>query len=349
MSCRQFCNSGSWSPASGPLHSGLSLESQPEVLPLLPLNEADLLSAIGAQQALRKNLPSVYRGDVQRFWEEEVAFQKSLVDGTFDADRFQATHETLFPRLRPRSRDHGGDEAAEEAGGATNGALDTMVPPSLIRKVYPIERPLYTGPARTAARRRADDYIRGTTNNGDAVADYEVTYDMMKTGGMAVFLAHEEDFQIHRNLAFRVKLSNNELSPPLYLCEMLGVVKESAQTLKWIYYGISSYTKRADLSLAKVKAGKSGTFFKPTGTQASGLTHVALPWEEGARPVLSWEPVVWDHCTEPKTCIPAAQYQQLVTVLSARQAALEEDDGGDLALESDLECDFLAVVDSDNE
>ena len=71
--------------------------------------------------------------------------------------------------------------------------------------------------------------------------------------------------------------------------------------------------------------------------------------QEGARPVLSWEPVVWDHCTEPKTCIPAAQYQQLVTVLSARKAALEEDGGGDMALDSDDDTDFLALVHSDAE
>ena len=70
------------------------------------------------------------------------------------------------------------------------------------------------------------------------------------------------------------------------------------------------------MSLAKSKAGKAGTFFKPKGTQASGLTHVGIPWEEGEKPVLSWEPVVWDHCTEPKTCIPAAQYNQLVSPCS---------------------------------
>ena len=36
-------------------------------------------------------------------------------------------------------------------------------------------------------------------------------------------------------------------------------------------------------------------------------------------------------------------------IVSARKAALEEDGGGDMALESDFECDFLAVVDSDAE
>ena len=336
MSCRQFCASGDWSPASGPLLSGLTLESQPEVLPLLPLSEADLAFAIAAQRALEKNLPSVYNGDVQKFWEEEVAFQKSVFDGTFDAELFRETHETLFPRLLPRSRDHGGDEAAEdESGGATN----AFVPPSLIGKVHPVERPVYTGKARSAALRNAVDYNRGTTNNGDAVPDYEVTFDMMKTGGMAVFLADENDCESVRNLAFRVKLSQskNELSPPLYLCEMLGVVNEGAQTLKWIYYGISSYTSRGERSLAKGKAGKAGTFFKPSGSQAFGLTHVGKSWNKCEKPVLSWEPVVWDHGTEPKTCIRAAQYDQLVTVLLARKDDLDDAGDGHMALDSDEE------------
>jgi hypothetical protein len=147
-------------------------------------------------------------------------------------------------------------------------------------------------------------------------------------------------------------LSKTELSPLLYLCEMLGVVKESAQTLKWIYYGISSYTCRAEKSLAKSKAGKAGIFFKPKGTQASaGLTHVGKLWEECEKPVLSWEP----ECRLGSLYRAEDVHSNGPIQLVSNRALSEKSCfrrgwccGGDMALESDFECD-LAVVDLDAE
>lgn len=49
LSCRQFCNSGCWSAASGPLHRNLSLEKHPEVLPLVPLKAPELESVTAAK------------------------------------------------------------------------------------------------------------------------------------------------------------------------------------------------------------------------------------------------------------------------------------------------------------
>lgn len=328
LSCRQFCKSGCWSAASGPLHRNLSLEKHPEVLPLVPLKEAELESVSSAKEALRKNLPSVYRGDVQRFWEEEVTFQNSLVDGTFDTARFRETHETLFPRLLSRSRD-GAEAAADEGGGggSSDGALDIFMPLALVQRVHPVERPVYLGPVRSAAQQRANAYARGTTDNGEEVPNYEVDYATMRTGGMAVFLADEDALRTESNLAFRVKLNQTDLSPPLYLCEMLRVVDDNKQTLEWMHYGVNEYSRKNDKMLAKTKAAKVHAFLKPRGAQQKAqLTHIAKPWDDCEKPVLGWEPTETEHYSEPKTCIPPAQYEQLVTVLLARQTALDEDE-----------------------
>jgi hypothetical protein len=341
LSCRQFCNSGCWSAASGPLHRNLSLEKHPEVLPLVPLKAPELESVTAAKEALRKNLPSVYRGDVQRFWEEEETFQKSLVDGTFATDRFRSTHETLFPRLRPRSTDHGADAAADDSGDGSlsDGALDRHVPRTLVLRVHPVERPVYLGPSRSAAQRRANAYARGTTDSGEVVPNYEVDYATMRTGGMAVFLADENALRTGSNLAFRVMLNKTDLSPPLYLCEMLRVVDEKKQILEWMHYGVNEYSRKKDKMLAKTKASKSAAFLKPRGAQQKALTVLAKPWDECEKPVIGWEPTETEHYIEPKTCIPQEQYEQLVTVLLARQTALDEDEDDTMGLDSESESD----------
>ena len=57
------------------------------------------------------------------------------------------------------------------------------------------------------------------------------------------------------------------------------------------------------------------------------------------KPVIGWEPTETEHYIEPKTCIPQEQYEQLVTVLLARQTALDEDEDDTMGLDSESESD----------
>ena len=87
--------------------------------------------------------------------------------------------------------------------------------------VRPIPRPIYTGAQRNSAARRARnelaDYILGESADGN----YDVSYDKMKKGSMAVLLAPESEKTARTQYPFRICLGRSRgWSRYLYLCEV---------------------------------------------------------------------------------------------------------------------------------
>ena len=133
-----------------------------------------------------------------------------------------------------------------------------------------------------------------------------------------MFLAKEEPgANTSSNFTFRIRLTRDTLSPPLMLCEMMGVADEAKKRLKWLYYGVNRFSNKQQRMVTTQLASKTSAFLRPHGGQISALTHTAEPWEQSEKPILSWEPGVKEHYREPKTCIPVEQYKQLKVVLLA--------------------------------
>jgi hypothetical protein len=87
--------------------------------------------------------------------------------------------------------------------------------------VRPVPRPIYIGAQRNTAGRRARDhlaqYILGETDD----PDYDVRYNKMKQGSMAVLIAPESEKTARTEYPFRISLGRSRgWSRYLYLCEV---------------------------------------------------------------------------------------------------------------------------------
>ena len=323
---RQYCHIGFWASCLGPLHQGLTSASRPSLLPLIPFTTEALTSLHSAAAAIKTNIPEVFVDGVKDFWEQTIKLQDSIVAGTYVDSR-----EPQFPTILPRSVDN---DPVERAGILTPTMLATL-PQHLVQRVLPPERALYVGNARTRGEQEATNYIRGETNSGQAVPDYDVTYDNMKTGGMAVFLAEEEDEDRAKKLYFRVKTKGGTLSPPLVLCEMLRVANAQRRQLEWLAYGVKKYSGKGASTFVGQKLASNRAFFKPTGRDGAKWKHINAPWEKSAKPLLAWDV----NYLEAKTSIPKEQYKQLVTLLLARESDIVQEGNEEEEIESDLERD----------
>jgi hypothetical protein len=319
---RQLCHKGAWS-APITVQVGPSPEGFPELLPFVPLEERFLERVRAARTALKLNLECVYKGEVFTFWEEMSLFQETLYAGEFPEHERDTRLEDLFPCSSDTSPTWADPE--EAAGHDGSDEYEGFVPGQLVHKVYPPVREVYTGSRKQGLKKDAGDYLRGRTLTGAATADYEVTYDMMRSGGMAVFLAQEDSgATTSSNLTFRIKLTKDRMSPLLMLCEMMGVADEAKKQLKWLYYGVSKFSNKVQRMVTPLAASKTSAFLKPVGVQIRDLSHTAEPWEQSEKPILSWDPGATEHYREPKTCIPTEQFKQLKIVLVALSMDQEE-------------------------
>lgn len=338
---RQFCHVGQWSPPVQ-LQTGESPQGAPPELAPLALDPKILSRVVGARDALKKHLPSVYKGHVQDFWELVVRFQQSVAGVPGMSEYIPSPDYVGAPvhrpggecaRLYPCTRPDSSRLQEESTAGGETTESDTdeyggLVPPSVVMKVHQPVRHVYTGTRKTGVAKEAVEYLSGTKHSGQAAADYEVTYDMMKSGGMAVFVASEDVDMKSSNFYFKIQLRQSplQLSPPLVLCEMIDVHNEISKTLTWLYYGVDKYSNKKEMTMTSKKAAHRSAFLKPSAAHRNDCKQISKPWDhkDCEKPVLSWEPEVAEHYSEPKTCIPEKQFQQLRMVLLARSIAQRE-------------------------
>jgi hypothetical protein len=92
---------------------------------------------------------------------------------------------------------------------------------SVAAHVRPVPRPIYTGAQKSTAGRRARDHLAQYILGESDDPDYDVSYNTMKRGSMAVLIAPESEKTSRTDYPFRISLGRSRgWSRYLYLCEV---------------------------------------------------------------------------------------------------------------------------------
>ncbi|KAK3261765.1 hypothetical protein CYMTET_29341 [Cymbomonas tetramitiformis] len=117
---------------------------------------------------------------------------------------------------------------------------------SVASHVRPVPRPIYTGAQKSTAGRRARDHLARYILGESDDPDYDVGYNKMKKGSMAVLIAPESEKTSRTDYPFRISLGRSRGWPRyLYLCEVQEQLlnEEGEKCLRWLTCGTNKLTQ----------------------------------------------------------------------------------------------------------
>ena len=238
---------------------GEPLEGQPETVECESLNSEKR----EALEECVRNLCSLlgeaeFSGDIKEFWEGLIKFQDNIDEGIFD----EATCPVL-EKCSPPALDLTPAEVDDQA-------MLNYLGDELRETVYPTEVQLCETHNATMAR---ENLVNTILDNNE----YEVTFEQMSVGSMALCLAPETDKK--SPFAFTLKMPDGTLSRLVTLNRVLQR-DEQARKIQWAYLAPSRWVSAKDRLVGKNLATQPGFFTqKVTKTTPFYQDEIILSWD----------------------------------------------------------------------
>ena len=252
-------------------------------------------------KSMSTHLNDDFKPEHQAFWDDVLEVQEHYLAGGACRDP-QVPY--VMPTVYRNEESRVLVEAIEEAAAVTARALavqaaEFRLPQHLEERLNPFPRMMYTGKGRSEPRKRAAErYVLNP--------DFEVEFEQMDAGSLAVYLAPENETG---KFSFRISLTRNTDSPPLYLVRVKAV-DAKRKRLQLEYLALKMLTHKESRQVGIKLACKIDAF--------KTLPGVLPRWEAFSETdmLLSWNP---EKDFEIKN-IPQAQYEQLRVTIEAQNA-----------------------------